>query len=189
MRVWLSAEGAKTFPGLSYVSPENGVVWLKHLRVNLYLLFYHKHSRFTGQQKKEKGISLTPHYHFYLLYRQLDISWAITVESLPLHIASSQNQTGNLEPCNTYIHIHTYIYILYIIYIYNIYINIHIYIYIYNEYYLHCREKKKIIHSAMETWKYAEIIRNFIILSLCPFSKISHPPWLRASYASVYGMT
>ena len=40
-------------------------------------------------------------------------------------------------------------------------------------------EKKKenalIIHSAMETWKYA-IIRNFIILSLCHFSKISHTP-------------
>ena len=42
-------------------------------------------------------------------------------------------------------------------------------------------EKKKenalIIHSAMETWKYA-IIRNFIIHnSLCPFSKISYPPY------------
>ena len=41
-------------------------------------------------------------------------------------------------------------------------------------------EKRKcsnalIIHSAMETWKYA-IIRNFINLSLCPFSKILHPP-------------
>ena len=35
----------------------------------------------------------------------------------------------------------------------------------------------------METWKYA-IIRNFIILSLCPFSKLSHPSWLRASYAT-----
>ena len=32
-----------------------------------------------------------------------------------------------------------------------------------------------IIHSAMETWKYA-IIRNFISLSLFPFSKILHPP-------------
>ena len=32
-----------------------------------------------------------------------------------------------------------------------------------------------IIHSAMETWKYA-IIRNFINLSLCPFSKLLHPP-------------
>ena len=31
------------------------------------------------------------------------------------------------------------------------------------------------VHSAMETRKYT-IIRNFIILCLYPFSKISHPP-------------
>ena len=31
------------------------------------------------------------------------------------------------------------------------------------------------IHSAMETGKYT-IIRNFIGLWLCPFSKILHPP-------------
>ena len=37
------------------------------------------------------------------------------------------------------------------------------------------KENTLVIHSAMEIWKYA-IIRNFIILSLCPFSKISHPP-------------
>ena len=37
------------------------------------------------------------------------------------------------------------------------------------------KENALIIHSAMETWKYA-IIRNFIILCLFPFSKISHPP-------------
>ena len=36
------------------------------------------------------------------------------------------------------------------------------------------KENAVIIHSAMETWKYA-IIRNFIISSLYPFSKISHP--------------
>ena len=35
----------------------------------------------------------------------------------------------------------------------------------------------------METWKYI-ITRNFIILCLYPFSKISHvPPWLRARYS------
>ena len=34
-------------------------------------------------------------------------------------------------------------------------------------------EKKENV--IMETWKYG-IIRNFIILSLCPFSEISHPP-------------
>ena len=45
-------------------------------------------------------------------------------------------------------------------------------------------ENALIIHSAMETWK-CTIIRNSIILCLCPFSKISHPPWLRASYTTV----
>ena len=36
----------------------------------------------------------------------------------------------------------------------------------------------------METWKYI-ITRNFIILCLYPFSKISHvPPWLRARYST-----
>ena len=39
----------------------------------------------------------------------------------------------------------------------------------------------------METWKYT-IIRNFIILCLCPFSEISHPPWLRARYVTVIGI-
>ena len=38
-------------------------------------------------------ILLTPHYHFHLLHRHLDISRAITAESLPLHIASSRTQT------------------------------------------------------------------------------------------------
>ena len=65
------------------------VFWLWHLLVNLYSFFFHEHSRFTGQQKKGKGISLTPHYHFHPLHRHLNISRAITVESLPLHIASS----------------------------------------------------------------------------------------------------
>ena len=37
------------------------------------------------------------------------------------------------------------------------------------------KENDLIIHSAMETWKYT-IIRNFIILSLCPFLKILHSP-------------
>ena len=35
------------------------------------------------------------------------------------------------------------------------------------------KENALIIHSALETWKYA-IIRGFIILSLSLFSKISH---------------
>ena len=59
-------------------------------------VFFHKHSRMTGLQGKEEGISLTPHYHFHPLHRHLDISQAIAVESSPLHIGSSQTQTGKL---------------------------------------------------------------------------------------------
>ena len=51
-------------------------------------VFLHEHSRITGLQGKGKGISLTPHYHFHPLHRNLDISRAITAESSPLHIAS-----------------------------------------------------------------------------------------------------
>ena len=47
------------------------------------------------------------------------------------------------------------------------------------------KENTLIIHSAMETRKYT-IVRNFIILCLCSFSKISHPPLLRARYVTVY---
>ena len=35
------------------------------------------------------AIYLTPVYHFHLLHRYLDISWAITAESSPQHIANS----------------------------------------------------------------------------------------------------
>ena len=50
----------------------------------------------TGLEGKEEGISLAPHYHFYLLYRHLDISQTITAESLPLHIASIRIEPGIL---------------------------------------------------------------------------------------------
>ena len=59
-------------------------------------VFFHEHSRITGLQGKGEGISLTPHYHFHLLHRHLDISRAITAESSPLHIACSRARTGNL---------------------------------------------------------------------------------------------
>ena len=59
-------------------------------------VFFHDHSLITGLQGKGEGISLTPHYHFHLLHRHLDISRAITAESSPLHIASSRTRTGNL---------------------------------------------------------------------------------------------
>ena len=58
-----------------------------------------------------------------------------------------------------------------------------LYIYIYILKLLRKKENAPIIHSANETRKYT-IIRNFIILFPCPFSKISHPAWLRGSYAT-----
>ena len=59
-------------------------------------VFFHEHSRFTGQQGKGEGIYLTPLYHFHPLHRRLDISRAIAAESSPLHIAGSPTRTGNL---------------------------------------------------------------------------------------------
>ena len=53
-------------------------------------VFFHEHSRFTGQQGKGEGIYLTPLYHFHPLYRHLDISRAITAESSPLHCSVLQ---------------------------------------------------------------------------------------------------
>ena len=44
-------------------------------------VFFHEHSRFTGQQRKGEGICLTPLYHFHPLHTHLDISRAITAES------------------------------------------------------------------------------------------------------------
>ena len=103
-------------------------------------------------------MSLTPHYHFHLLHRYLGISWEITAENLPLHIASSWTQTRNL--------IYTYVILIYI-YIACIYILL--------TYTVEMKENALIIHSAMKTWRYT-IIRNFIILCLCLFSKISPLP-------------
>ena len=59
-------------------------------------VFFHEYSRITGLQGQEEGISLTPHYQFHPLHRHLDISWAITTETSPLHIASSRTRAGKL---------------------------------------------------------------------------------------------
>ena len=59
-------------------------------------VFFHEHSRFTGQKGKGQVISLSPLYYFHPLHRHLDISRAITADSSPLYIASSRTQTGNL---------------------------------------------------------------------------------------------
>ena len=53
-------------------------------------------SQFAGQQGKGEVISLTCVYHFHQLHRHFRISGVVTAESSPLHIASSQTQTGNL---------------------------------------------------------------------------------------------
>ena len=59
-------------------------------------VFFHDHSQITGVKMKGEGISLSAHYHFHLVHRHFDISQAITSESSPLHIGSSQTRTGNL---------------------------------------------------------------------------------------------
>ena len=56
-------------------------------------VFFHEHSRFTGQQGKGEGIYLTPLYHFHPLRGHLDISWAIAAESSPLHMPRSITTT------------------------------------------------------------------------------------------------
>ena len=57
-------------------------------------VFLHGHSRITRLQEKWEVISLTPHYHFHPLHKHLYIRQAITAESSPLHIVSSQTPTG-----------------------------------------------------------------------------------------------
>ena len=47
------------------------------------------------QDCRGKGRAI-PHYHFHPLHRHLYISWVITGESSPLHIANSRTRTGNL---------------------------------------------------------------------------------------------
>ena len=59
-------------------------------------VFFHNHSRITELQGKGEGISLTPHYHFHLLHRRLDISQVIIAGSSPLNIGSNRTQAGNL---------------------------------------------------------------------------------------------
>ena len=59
-------------------------------------LFFHKYSRLTGQQVKEKAVSWYPFYHFHPLHRQLDIIRVIAAESSPLRTAGSPTWTENL---------------------------------------------------------------------------------------------
>lgn len=59
-------------------------------------LFY-KHSRMTGLQGKEEGISLTPHYHFHPPHGSLDNGWPIAAGNSTLHIAIKLTRTSNLD--------------------------------------------------------------------------------------------
>ena len=76
-------------------------LYLRYLRLHSGLIcpsffiwvFFHKHSRFIGQQGKGEAISLTPLYHFHQLNKYLDISQAITAEISPLYIASCRTRT------------------------------------------------------------------------------------------------
>ena len=58
------------------------IVYIRKVFFFFHLGSFHEHSRITGLQGK--GISLTPHNHFHPLHRHVDISQAITAESLPL---------------------------------------------------------------------------------------------------------
>ena len=68
-----------------------------YLRIFFCLGFFPRNSRFTGQQGKGEGISLTPLYHLHPLHRHLDISQSITAVSSSLHITSSRTYTENLR--------------------------------------------------------------------------------------------
>ena len=72
------------YPGLNYYICFS--IWV----------FFHNKSRITGLQGKGEAICLTPHYHLHPLHRHLEIIRAITADSSPLHIGSSQTLTGNL---------------------------------------------------------------------------------------------
>ena len=68
----------------------NTVIWIKTFFSFAIWIFFHEHSRFTGQQGNGEGIYLTLLYH-----RHLDISRVIFAESSPLNIARSRTQTEN----------------------------------------------------------------------------------------------
>ena len=57
-------------------------------------VFFNEHPRFTGQQGKEKAISLTPLYHFHTLHRHLEISRVINAKKSSLHIGSIWIRSG-----------------------------------------------------------------------------------------------
>ena len=57
-------------------------------------VFFHEHSRNTGQLGIGKAIFLSLHFH--PLHRHLDINRVITSESSPLHIASARREPATV---------------------------------------------------------------------------------------------
>ena len=71
--------------------------WIIHTIASFFFCLGFFSRTLTIHRKAGEGeaFCLTPLYHFHLLQRHLDISWAITADSSPLHRASSRTQTGN----------------------------------------------------------------------------------------------
>ena len=63
-----------------------------------YLVSFHEHSRFTGEQGKGEVITLIPLCHFHPLHRQLDNSRAITTEPLVSERKSSTTKLRAITP-------------------------------------------------------------------------------------------
>ena len=61
-----------------------------------YLAFFSRIFTIHRTQVRGEAISLFPLYHFHPLHRHLNTGWIIAVESLPLRITGSRNQTCNL---------------------------------------------------------------------------------------------
>ena len=57
-------------------------------------VFFHDHSRITGQQENGEGISLTRHYHYHAFHRHLEISRDITAESSLPHMVAAGLESG-----------------------------------------------------------------------------------------------
>ena len=75
----------KTWKGTHSFAFKSSIFKLQKEVFSSIWVFFHVHSRFTGQQGKGEALCLTPLYHFHPFHRHLDISRAITAENSPLH--------------------------------------------------------------------------------------------------------
>ena len=58
-------------------------------------IFFHEHSRFTGQQGKGEVISLTPLYHLHSFHRHLDINLVIIADYRRELTSAHREQLGS----------------------------------------------------------------------------------------------